>query len=103
MATIEVDIELEDFSDDEIITEVTRRGLSIDLDEGDLENSDVISEVKSRLQNGFTPSQKQQLLTILHLNGEQIKNETLDDSMKIQHLVSIWDKYTSADIEKLLP
>lgn len=91
MAYVEVDIDLDEFETYEIIDELVRR-------------------FKKVGKKGFSEEQKKSLIEdvnelnkSLGLFSTGLLVKTLDDKMKVDHLIKVWGKYNSFDIEKMLP
>ena len=90
---IEVDFDLDDFDTDELVDELISR----------------INQTWSRKQ--LTDLQKKQLLETIEPLFEELSPiheagleiNTLDDEMKRDHLVKVWNKYTSSQLEQLIP
>lgn len=90
--------------------------VQVDLDLDELETYDLVEEVVNRLKRGFgrqelSKEQKSELKeAVSDLNKQlncvadmQLPNATLEDRMKIEHLQNVWGKYSSNQIETLLP
>lgn len=88
--TVEVDVDLDEVDYDELINEVCRR-----------------VEKKRKLTD---PMRKLLVVAVRDLSTElgismpiSVPSSSLDDQMKVEHLNRVWDKYTSAQLEALLP
>jgi hypothetical protein len=93
MAYINVDIDLDDINTrelvDELVSRLKRWNSRKNLLEGDKkELKEIANEIVIKFAN--TPIQA-------------IEVKTLDDKMKYDHLLSVWDKYTSAYVQIVLP
>ena len=91
MAYIEVDIDIDEFDTDEIVEELIRR----------IKKSVVKKPTKDQIQKVQT--EFAEMMEFFGFSDDNITVNTLDEKMKIEHLKSVWGKYTSADIERLLP
>lgn len=87
MASVTVDVELDEFSDDEIF-----------------------EAASERIAIAFKRNRKEKLLRdIRPLLDEVIESEStfdvksLDDKLKVEHLMKVWNKYSSFQLEELLP
>ena len=86
---------------------------SVDIDLDEFETYEIASELTDRLRKfgrkGFTVKQredlKRDLEDLLDRIGvtDSLPTSTLEDQMKIEHLKKVWEKYTSYQIEELLP
>ena len=82
--------------------------VDIDLDEFDLD--DLIHEVLNRLRKA-TPKQKKELkdeaIEILEAVDEKsdtlIEVKSLDDKIKYEHLKKVFNKYSTPQLEALIP
>ena len=79
--------------------------VTIDLD--DISISDLVDYICEKIHrvNRLDKARLKEELQDLYdeFSGiEGIKCKTLDDKMKVEHLISVWDKYTSADLERIL-
>ena len=90
--------------------------VEVEVDMSDLETYELVDEICSRFKLGkasrkaLTDKQKIDLKTDLQPifeslfgSGDLIEVKTLEDKMKYEHIASVWNKYTSSQIEKLLP
>lgn len=90
--------------------------VDVDIDLDEIDTEDLVEEICRRLRkNGVrkTLSDKQkadlkesyaelgEALSMLPIESIEVK--TLDDKMKYKHLASVFNKYTSSQIESLLP
>jgi len=85
MAYVEVEVDLDEFDDDEIFDEAILR----------------INRAKK-------VSSKDKLMQVLQPYIDEFASaglsiKTYDDKAKLEHISKIWDKYTSFEIEKLIP
>ena len=85
MARATVDIDLEEFDNDELLREVERR-------------------ITSKY-NAFDPKHIKRLLHCLVGSDfpKQIKVVSIEDALKMEHFAKVFDKYTSAQLEQLIP
>jgi hypothetical protein len=82
MATISVDVDIEDFEDDSLIEDLERRVRRGRINSDDLKE---VFEVLSKTKQQHFPK------------------KSLDDILKEEHLISVLDKYSLADLQRLLP
>jgi hypothetical protein len=91
--SVEVDIDLDEIDTNDLVEEICRRlrraggrkSLS-DKEKNELKES--LSDLNDALSNAPL---------------ENIEIKTLDDKMKVEHFSSVFHKYTSSQIENLLP
>lgn len=86
--TTEVYVDLDEFSTDEIANELSRR----------ITDSSLSRKKIERMKDDL-----EALLQKFSLGEKGLPVKTLDDKQKIEHLSKVWDKYTSWQIENLLP
>jgi len=86
--SVEVDVDLDEFDTDEIITELLYR----------LKNEK--SKTRERYKNELDDLKK---LLRLPTGRSDVQIKTLDDQMKFDHFMKVFSKYASAQIEQLLP
>lgn len=84
--------------------------VDVDVDMSELDTDDLIDELTKRArkanqkrQGEAFKSECQDLLDEIEPDAPNLPSGTLEDAMKIEHLAKVWDEYTSADIERLLP
>ena len=90
--------------------------INVDVDLDDIGNYDLVEEVCKRLRNtagrrSLTDIQKRQLQRAHSILGDalsitpeqSIEIKTLDDKMKYEHLVNVFNKYPLSQIETMLP
>ena len=90
--------------------------VEVDVDMGDLETHELVDELCSRLKSSFgkkalTDKQKKSLAEdlqpifemLLPNPFEGIEIKSLDDKMKCEHLANVFNKYTSSQLENLIP
>lgn len=87
MATVRIDVELDEFDTDDIIAELVYR----------IKNKQHITRTKILKQA------TKELSSILSIGNDIIEVKTLDDEQKMNHLIKVFSKYTSAQIEVALP
>ena len=88
--------------------------VEVDLDEFDTD--DIVDELLSRINRSWnrkqlTDAQKKQLLETIEPLFEElhplaeagIEINTIEDEMKRDHLAKVWHKYTSFQLEQLIP
>lgn len=74
----------------------------VDIDLDDFSNYEIIREIEYRLHNKkITDSEKKKLNRILSAVG--VISPTLVDKMKLEHFLKIKDNYTLEQIEEKLP
>lgn len=89
--TIEVEVDLSDFDDDDIMDEAAN------ILSGLIKNkSNRSAEKLKKLVQPFIDEFEEQ-----EHNG--LKVNTLDDRLKMDHLLTVWHKYNSTQLETLLP
>jgi len=91
MAYVQVDVDLDDIDTDDLVDEVCTRLRFKNRKTLSDKEKDEIRELFSELHELFFGEQ----------NGVEIK--TLDDKMKMEHISSIFDKYTLSHIQSVLP
>jgi hypothetical protein len=89
MPTVSVDVDLEDIDTDDLVSELCSR----------MKRKCVSANDKKELQETFRNS----FNSVLDLPEVDVQVRTLDDRMKAEHLTKVWDKYNSAEFEKLMP
>ncbi len=94
MAYVEVDVDLDEFDLDELVGAV--------LDKIDSEQSRFSRMTDN--QKAYYNKTINELKEALNIsNGAGLIAKTLDDQMKLEHLSKVFSKYTSAQIEQMLP
>jgi hypothetical protein len=91
MAYVEVEIDIDEFETEEIVTELIRR-----LKTWKTKN------VPTDKQNERVLNELRDLFRRLGGTGETFPQKTLEDKMKAEYLKSIWDKYTAFQLEEKL-
>ena len=81
--------------------------VDVDVELDDFDNDDLIDEICDRLKRGLISDKLRQKLrtsfNVITNNIEIIKVESIEDMAKYEHLSKVFNKYTSAEIERLLP
>lgn len=82
--------------------------LSIDFDFDDIahdvKTSEMIAELEERLNYGkIKPSDLETLHEMFSETPGNFEVQTLDDEIKLEHLLKVFSKYTAAEIENLIP
>jgi len=79
--------------------------VEVDIDLDEIDNDDLVKECCRRISRIIlSDSQKKDLRDALSIMPEDgIKIKTLEDKIKFEHLCKIFNKYTSSQIENLLP
>lgn len=91
MAYIQIDVDLDEFDTEELADELISRV-------GKYGEKGLSDKEKNKLANDLAP-----LFKKITKTPEGIPCESLDDQIKLEHLKKVWGKYTSFQIEKLLP
>ncbi len=86
MASVSVDVDIDEFDDDEIFQAASER-------------------INSAKKSGF---KREKLLKdiqplIDELSYSTLPVKSLDDKLKIEHLYKVWGKYSSFQFEQLIP
>ena len=81
MAYIEVEVDLDEFSNDEIVSEVIYR----------------INK------NSLKINQKREIIDTLKVSSTDFDISTLADEMKLDYIKKIFHKYSLEDLERLVP
>lgn len=91
--TVDVDVDIDEFETDELVEEICRRL------KRDIGRRALTLKQKEELKNSY-----EELAIALRITPkESIEVITLDDQMKYEHLFKIFHKYTTTQIETLLP
>lgn len=90
MAYIEIDVDLSEFNDDEVIDELKYRIVQTHYPDED------IKELLETIKDNKRYSK-------LFEDIDSLSIKTLDDKLKLEHLLKIWNDYTADEIENLLP
>jgi hypothetical protein len=99
MAYIEVDVDINEFCTNELIDELVHRLRSKNQRLKKQVNKEDIEKVRKAIKVEFVDLPE--LIGNDSINGFELK--TLDDKMKMEHLVQVWSKYTLSQIQYLLP
>ena len=91
--TVDVDIELDEFSTEEIINELINR----------LEKTARNSTAMSQKQKDRLRVELEDLNKKLFDTKSDLPIVSLNDRMKVEHLRSVWDKYPPQELECRLP
>lgn len=96
MASVTVDVDLSEFDLDEIVSELIER-----LESKYKSRKDKVSEKNSTELKGVV----KELFELLFQtpSTDTIKIISLDDQLKYNHLAKVFEKYTCAEVEILLP
>jgi len=86
MASISVDVDIDEFDDDEIFQAASERINTVKRN--NVKRDKLIRDIQPLMEE---------------LSFDQLPNKTLDDKMKMEHLMKVWDKYNSFQLEQLLP
>lgn len=86
MASISVDVDIDEFDDDDIFQAASER-INI-VKRNNVKRDKLIRDIQPLIDE---------------LSGGQIPVKSLDDKMKIEHLMKVWDKYNSFQLSELLP
>lgn len=90
MASIYVDVELDEFDTEEIMHELTYRIRSLSR-----YNKNPLEDIKDEVR------ELSEVLNIKTFKGVTV--ETMEDQMKIEYFAKIFEKYTLTEIENKLP
>lgn len=99
MAYIEVDVDLSEFNTNEIIDELISRLNNSRARLKKQVNKEDIDKVKKVILSDFADIPE--LIGTESVDGFELN--TLDDKMKMEHLVHVWNKYSLSQIQYLLP
>lgn len=99
MAYIEVDVDLSEFDTNELIDELISRLNNSRARLKKQVNKEDIDKVKKVILSDF--SDIPELIGSESVDGFELK--TLDDRMKMEHLVQVWNKYSLPQLQYLLP
>lgn len=91
MAYIEVDVDLDEFSTDELCTELSKRLKTVGR------------KKLNALQKAKIEEELKELNIALGYTNGFLELKTLDDKMKAEHLNEVWNKYTLSEIQSKLP
>lgn len=89
MATISVDVFMDEFDNDELVRELSYR----------VKNHHFKGAINTRMLKEALEELNSQLSAYAH----DIEIKTLDDTCKMDHFRKVFSKYTSAQIEAALP
>lgn len=87
--------------------------INVDVDIDEFETCEICDELERRVRSlgrkKMTDKQKETLrseieglYTLLNMSFDGIPIKSLNDKMKIDFIISVWDKYTFWELEKLL-
>jgi len=93
MAYISVDVELDEFDTDELVSEFCRR----------IKRNGSRKSLSDEEKKMLKESCLELLESLSVIPTKTIAVRTLEDEMKMEHLMKVFNKYTSFDMEKLLP
>lgn len=99
MAYIEVDIDLSEFDTDDLISELSYRISKYSFSSRKGFSKEKQDELKKKILNDFCDIPE--LIGLEIIEGFEVK--TLDDKMKIEHIINIFNKYSLSYIESVLP
>lgn len=92
MAYVNVDVDMSDFDTDELVDELVKR----------FQSTRVTKKLTAK-QIGEIKRSVEDLLPFLNMGDYKgVPNETLEDKMKRDAILSVWDKLTSFQIEERL-
>jgi hypothetical protein len=93
MATIttEVEFDIEDIDTYDLVNELSNRI-------GRFKRKQLTGKLLENLRADFS-----ELAEKLNFADSGLQIKTLEDKLKVEHLTKVWDKYTSWQIENLLP
>lgn len=86
---------------------------NVDIELSDIDTDDLVEEICLRIQGSTKPLSNKQIKTLklefqklensLFGLGETININNLEDRIKYEHLASVWHKYSSSQMQNLLP
>lgn len=78
--------------------------VTVDVDMDDLDTSDMVEELQRRLDRSRTPdSEKKEILDLGNNTELWFEVKTLEDQLKIEHLQSVFKKYSISELQRLIP
>jgi predicted thioredoxin/glutaredoxin len=93
MAYINIDIDLDEFDTDELVQELcSRMEANVRFKQG------ITSEHKEKLKKQFSIMYAE----LFDIKKPMISSKTLEDQIKHEVIISVWDKYSAAELEEKL-
>lgn len=77
--------------------------VDVDIELDEFTTTELICEIINRMKSSYSNNYKDYLINELKLNENIFPNKTLEDTLKVEHLLSVFNKYTLTQIEELLP
>lgn len=87
--------------------------ITVDIDMKDIDTDDLIEELSSRLNNDRNRKQIiedknlvksiRDFLSYASVFTSMPEVRTIEDKMKVEHLAEVWNKYTSWQLQQMLP
>jgi len=81
--------------------------VSVDIDMDEIDTDDLIEEIGKRIQSKYdkpSKEQKKELLEYLQADENSVHEiVTLNDMLKVEHFNNVVNKYSLAEIQNLLP
>ena len=78
--------------------------VTVDIDMDELDTDEMVDELQRRLDRGRIPdSEKKQILELGSNTSVWFEIKTLEDKLKMEHLQSVFKKYSISELQKLLP
>lgn len=77
----------------------------IDVDLTEFDTDELIDALEEIFESTRIKQEKDQIVKFAKriCDSGAIEVKTVDDQMKLEHLIKVFDLYTSAEIEKLIP
>ena len=91
--SVDVDIDLDEIDTDDLVEEICRR----------LRRTGGRKSLSDKEKKELKESYAELSVALSMTPIEHIEVKTIDDKMKYEHLVKVFNKYHSSDIERLLP
>ena len=87
------------------VSKTINEDVDIDVDIEDFDDDDLLQEIIKRVNEGcYTNSELQPICSHWRIFDSDTKKRTsLEDQLKMEHFDKVMDKYTSFQIEELLP
>lgn len=93
MAYINIDVDLDEFDTDDLIKELCHR-----MEANVRFKQRVTAEHKEKLKNQF----KIMYAELFDIKKPMIQSKTLEDQIKHEVIISVWNKYSAAELEEKL-
>ncbi len=99
MAYIEVDVDLDQFDTNDLISELVNRLKRSNVRLKKQVTKEDTEKIKKEIRGEFV--ELSDLIGGESIDGFELK--TLDDKLKMEHLLQVWSKYSLSQIQYLLP